>query len=87
MVYINLLIVDRNLDVELIKVKAYAGDLWNELVDRLAKKRTDNMTYHQLSFNYGLQNYKFSPYFKQTLIEQRLRAMGQVQAYSEWKDL
>ncbi|GBC08845.1 hypothetical protein RclHR1_08410018 [Rhizophagus clarus] len=30
--------MDRNLDLELIKVKAHTGDPWNELADELAKK-------------------------------------------------
>ncbi|GES79449.1 hypothetical protein GLOIN_2v1788498 [Rhizophagus clarus] len=82
---------NRKLDIELIKVKAHAGDPWNELADDLVKKGTELLTHHQLTFNFRSQGYRFSPHFEEILIEQKLRnflnAMGQVQACSEWRDL
>ncbi|GES94482.1 ribonuclease H-like domain-containing protein [Rhizophagus clarus] len=73
LIYIGILIRDRNLDLELIKVKAHAGDPWNELADELAKKGAVLSTYHQLTFNFGSQACRFSPHFENTLIEQKLR--------------
>ncbi|GBC08309.1 hypothetical protein RclHR1_08000006 [Rhizophagus clarus] len=91
LIYIDILIKDRNLDLELIKVKAHVGDPWNELADELAKKGTELPTHHQLTFNFGSQDHRFSPHFEDTLIEQKLRnflnTMGQVQVCSEWRDL
>ncbi|GBC10008.1 hypothetical protein RclHR1_09270013 [Rhizophagus clarus] len=84
-------IKDRKLDIKLIKVKSHAKDPWNELADDLAKKGTELSTHHHLTFNFGSQDYHFSPYFEDVLIEQKmcnfLNAMSQIQAYSEWKDL
>ncbi|GBC03990.1 hypothetical protein RclHR1_05440008 [Rhizophagus clarus] len=91
LIYIDILIKDRNLDLELIKVKAHASDPWNELADELVKKGTELTTQHQLTFNFGSQNHRFSPHFEDTLIEQKLRnflnTMGLVQVCSEWRDL
>ncbi|GBB84180.1 hypothetical protein RclHR1_10800007 [Rhizophagus clarus] len=53
LIYIDILIKDRKLDVELIKIKAYARNPWNELADDLAKKWTEVLTHHQLTFNFG----------------------------------
>ncbi|GES89333.1 RNA-directed DNA polymerase from mobile element jockey-like isoform X1 [Rhizophagus clarus] len=87
LIYIGLLIRDKNLDLELIKVKAHAGDPWNDLADELAKKGAALSTYHQLSFNFGSQACRFSPHFEDTPIEQKLRnflsTMGTVQSCSE----
>ncbi|GBC07765.1 hypothetical protein RclHR1_07680019 [Rhizophagus clarus] len=83
--------MDRNLDLELIKVKAHAGDPWNDLADELAKKGAALSTYYQLTFNFGSQACRFSPHFEDTPIEQKLRnflsTMGTVQSCSEWRDL
>ncbi|GBB91385.1 hypothetical protein RclHR1_18650001 [Rhizophagus clarus] len=91
LIYTDILIKNRKLDIELIKVKAHAGDPWNELADDLVKKGTELLTHHQLTFNFRSQGYRFSPHFEEILIEQKLRnflnAMGQVQACSEWRDL
>ncbi|GES78896.1 hypothetical protein RCL_jg21783.t1 [Rhizophagus clarus] len=57
LIFIGMLIRDRNLDLELIKVKAHAGDPWNELVDELAKKGTEITIHYRLTFNFGSQDY------------------------------
>ncbi|GBB93795.1 hypothetical protein RclHR1_26940001 [Rhizophagus clarus] len=69
LIYIGILIRDRKLDLELIKVKAHAGDPWNKLADELAKKGMKLTTHHQLIFNFGSQDCRFSPHFENTLIE------------------
>ncbi|PKK65992.1 hypothetical protein RhiirC2_785367 [Rhizophagus irregularis] len=61
------------MDLVLVKVKGYSGDVMNEMVDDLTKNTSNSRCYFNNRFNYSNRTVRFFPIFKQIPIEYNLR--------------
>ncbi|CAB4425258.1 unnamed protein product [Rhizophagus irregularis] len=70
---IDILLQEKKMDLELVKVKGHSGDVMNEMVDELAKNTSNNNCYFNNRFSYSSRTVRFFPIFKQIPIEYNLR--------------
>ncbi|EXX63118.1 hypothetical protein RirG_155320 [Rhizophagus irregularis DAOM 197198w] len=70
---IDILLQEKKMDLNLVKVKGHSGDVMNEMVDELAKNTSNNSCYFNNRFSYSSRTVRFFPIFKQIPIEYNLR--------------